>query len=130
VFAPFAYKSGRVPLVLGVSFLVTALALLIMGFAASAVVYGAGFVLMALLLSAMVPTTNALIAGNVSRARRGTAFGIASSAQAVALFVGPGGGALFAALSYDFGFAVLAVLMVAIGLLLFVALKEPAAVED
>jgi DHA1 family multidrug resistance protein-like MFS transporter len=127
--APVAYKSGRVPLALGVSFLVTAVALVVMAFAGSAVLYGAGFVLMALMLSAMVPTTNALIAGNVSRARRGTAFGIASSAQAVALFIGPGGGALFAALSYDAGFAVLAALMLAIGLLLFVALKEPTAAE-
>lgn len=126
---PIMYKTGRIPIMLGLSFLATAGGLLLMGFAGSVVVYAIGFLIMALLLSAMVPVTNTLIAGNVSRARRGTAFGIASSAQAVALFIGPGGSALFGALSYDIGFMVCAVLMLAVGLLLFVALKEPRAAE-
>ena len=42
-----------------------------------------------LLQAAMIPITNTLIATNVSRERRGTGFGIASSAQALALMAGP-----------------------------------------
>lgn len=122
---PAVFRPGRIGLMLGISFIVVAGALLTMGFAPSVLIFGAGFLLMAFLVSAMVPVTNTLIAANVSRARRGTAFGIAASAQAVALFVGPGGGALFGAFSYDAGFAVCAGLMLAVGLFLFVSLKEP-----
>ena len=65
----------------------------------------------------------------VRRARRGTAFGIAASAQAVALFIGPGGGALFGAFGYEIGFAVSAVLMLLVGVFLFGTLKEPQTAE-
>ena len=124
---PSIFKPGRIGAMLGVSFIITAGSLLMMGFAPTVVLFGFGFLLMAFLVSAMVPVTNTLIAANVSRARRGTAFGIAASAQAVALFIGPGGGALFGAFSYDLGFAVTAGLMLLCGLILFVSLREPSA---
>ena len=126
---PSVFKSGRIGPMLAIAFMFVAVSLLGMGFAPSIVIYGAAFLLMAFLVSAMVPVTNMLIAANVSRARRGTAFGIAASAQAVALFIGPGGGALFGAFSYDLGFAISAALMLAVGLFLFISLKEPKAAE-
>jgi MFS family permease len=84
-----------------------------------------GFLLVAMVLSAMTPTTGTLIAANSTRSRRGTAFGVASSAQALALGVGPIGAAVFAAVSLEYGFLLLAVLMLALGLLLWTRLREP-----
>jgi MFS family permease len=122
---PSIFNPGRIGAMLGVSFIAVAVSLLAMGFAPTVLLYATGFLFMAFLVSAMVPVTNTLIAANVSRSRRGTAFGIAASAQAVALFVGPGGGALFGAFSYDAGFAFTAVLMLLCGVFLFFSLKEP-----
>jgi DHA1 family multidrug resistance protein-like MFS transporter len=122
---PSVFKPGRIGPMLGLSFLIVAVALLAMGFAPTVVLFGFGFLLMAFLVSAMVPVTNTLIAANVSRSRRGTAFGIAASAQAVALFIGPGGGALFGAFGYEIGFIVSAIMMLGVGVFLFFTLKEP-----
>jgi DHA1 family multidrug resistance protein-like MFS transporter len=122
---PSVFTPGRIGSMLGLSFIIVAVSLLAMGFAPSVVLFAVGFLLMAFLVSAMVPVTNTLIAANVSRARRGTAFGIAASAQAVALFIGPGGGALFGAFGYEIGFIVSAVLMLGVGVFLFFTLKEP-----
>jgi MFS family permease len=87
-------------------------------------VYVLFFVLISLLQAAMIPPTNSLIAGNVPRSRRGTAFGWAGSAQALAFVAGPMGAALFAAVSLDLGFVVLCgmLLLMAVALL---ALREP-----
>jgi MFS family permease len=82
------------------------------------------FVVISLLQAAMIPATNALIAGNAPRSRRGTAFGWAGSAQAVAFVAGPMGAALFAAVSLDLGFVVLAGIMLGMALLLL-TLREP-----
>lgn len=82
------------------------------------------FVLISLVQAAMVPATNSLIAANVPRSRRGTAFGWAGSAQALAFVAGPMGAALFAAISLDLGFAVLAAMLVAMAAALLL-LKEP-----
>lgn len=70
----------------------------------SAWLYGAGFLLFALVNAASMPATNTLIAETVEPARRGTAFGLASSAQAVAFMAGPMGAAGFAAISLPAGF--------------------------
>ncbi|MGE0056802.1 MAG: MFS transporter [Dehalococcoidia bacterium] len=126
---PSVFKPGRIGIMLGVSFIAVAVSLLAMGFAPSVVLFAVGFLMMAFLVSAMVPVTNTLIAANVSRARRGTAFGIAASAQAVALFIGPGGGALFGAFGYEYGFIVSSVLMLGVGVFLFFTLKEPRTAE-
>jgi MFS family permease len=63
---------------------------------------------------------------NVSRERRGTAFGIASAAQAVAFMVGPMGAAMFATISLKAGFATVSVLLLALAALVAFAVREPA----
>ena len=125
VVAPHFFKPGRLRQALAVSCVLGAGGMLLLTVAGSAAIYLVGFLLVALVLSAMVPATNALIASNVTRSRRGTAFGIASSAQAVALLVGPSGAAVFAAISLSAGFGFLAVVMVALGIGLLVLLREP-----
>jgi len=85
----------------------------------------AAFALIALVQAVMLPATNTLIAANVPRDRRGTGFGIASSAQAAAFFVGPMGASVFAAISINLGFVVLGGLFAGLALLLFLRLREP-----
>jgi DHA1 family multidrug resistance protein-like MFS transporter len=92
--------------------------------------YIAGFLLVAMVLSAITPTTNTLIAANVTRSRRGTAFGIASSAQALSFAVGPAGAAVFAAVSMQAGFVLLAGLLLGLGVLLRLCLREPRLGEE
>ena len=96
-----------------------------MGFASSLVLYMTGFLIISVVLSAMTPTTSTLIAANAPRARRGTAFGIASSAQAISFAVGPVGAAIFAAVSLEAGFIFLAALLLALAVLLRLTLREP-----
>jgi len=88
-------------------------------------VFIAWFTLISLVQAAMLPASNTLIASAVPRARRGTAFGFAGSAQAIAFMVGPLAAAGFAAVSLDLGFFVLGALFVALGVLLRLALAEP-----
>lgn len=83
------------------------------------------FTVTSLLNAGMMPVTNTLIALNVSRARRGTAFGLASGAQALAFIAGPMGAAAFAATSLHTGFAGLGLLMVATAVLMRLAIREP-----
>jgi DHA1 family multidrug resistance protein-like MFS transporter len=123
--APMLYRSGRLATGLGASCVIGALGFVGMALAGSWVGYIAGFLVVAMMLSAMTPSTNTLIAANVTRSRRGTAFGIAGSAQALASFVGPAAAAIFAAVSLGLGFVLLAALLLALGLLLFRALREP-----
>jgi MFS family permease len=77
----------------------------------------------------MVPATNALIAANVTRARRGTAFGVAGAAQAVAFMVGPLGAAMVGWFSFGVTFGVMGGAFVALGLVLL-AVREPALARD
>jgi DHA1 family multidrug resistance protein-like MFS transporter len=83
------------------------------------------FTVISLLNAGMAPVTNTLIALNVSRARRGTAFGLASGAQAVAFMAGPLGAAAFASTSLKTGFAALGLLMAALALFMYLVLREP-----
>jgi MFS family permease len=73
----------------------------------------------------MIPASNTLIAANSPRSRRGTAFGLASSVQAIAFIAGPMGAALFTALSLDLGFVFLTGLFFSLALLIVVCLREP-----
>ena len=123
--APYFFRAGRLRFALAASCVIAAAGLLVLAAASATAVYILGFLIIALVLSAMTPATNTLIAANVSRARRGTAFGVAGSAQALSSMVGPTAAALFAAVSFSFGFALLAGLLVAVGVLLFLALQEP-----
>ncbi|MFA7250407.1 MAG: MFS transporter [Dehalococcoidia bacterium] len=83
------------------------------------------FSIFSLVHASMIPAANTLIAMNVARDRRGTGFGIASSAQAVALMVGPMAATVFGASSIALGFATMAVLFAAIAALVFAGVREP-----
>ena len=93
--------------------------------AMSATAFIAAFAAITILQTAMVPAINTLIATNAPRDRRGTAFGLASSVQAVAFMAGPVAAAGFAAVSLNLGFAVLGVLFVVLGLAVSVGVREP-----
>ena len=67
-----------------------------------------GLLAFAVANGASMPAVNALIASTVDPVRRGTAFGLASSAQAVAFMVGPLSAAYFASVSLALGFIVCA----------------------
>jgi MFS family permease len=83
------------------------------------------FAVISLLQAAMIPATNTLIAANAPRSRRGTAFGLASSAQAIAFVAGPSSAAFFIGLSLPLGFAVLGGISVALAVVLLLSLREP-----
>jgi DHA1 family multidrug resistance protein-like MFS transporter len=93
--------------------------------APEAATYIVAFSAASLMQAALLPATNTLIATNVGRDRRGTAFGIASSAQALAFMVGPMAAAAFAAWSLSTGFAVVGALFVLMALVLGRWLREP-----
>jgi MFS transporter, DHA1 family, multidrug resistance protein len=74
---------------------------------------------------ASMPATNALIASTVEPARRGTAFGLASSAQAIAFMVGPMSAAFFASTSLAAGFLVCGALFLAFAVVVGLFAKAP-----
>ena len=118
------FRAGRMRTALVVSSLLAGLSFGLLAVEGPALVYVIGFALISLLTAAMVPATNTLIAANISRARRGTAFGIAGSAQALAFMTGPLGAGLFAVLSLGWGFTVMGAIFLALTLLLL-AVREP-----
>lgn len=120
---------GRLRITLFLGTLAAAAMYLVLAVAGNEAVYIGAFALIALVQATLVPATNALVAGNVPRARRGTGFGIAGSAQAISFLVGPMGAAALAAVSISLGFVVLAVLLAGLSLLLFFTLREPP-IED
>jgi MFS family permease len=87
--------------------------------------YIVAFALVSLVQASILPSSNTLIASSVPRHRRGTAFGLASSAQAIAFMVGPGTAAAFAAVSLRLGYAAVGAAFVAMAALLWLALREP-----
>jgi MFS family permease len=123
------FQPGRVRIAMAGVFVVSAVAYLIVAGANIVFVFLVGFVIVTMLQSAMIPAVNTLIANNVPRARRGTGFGIASSAQALSFAAGPLGAAAFAAVSLSGGYVVVGVFMIAVAALVLVALREPV-VED
>jgi DHA1 family multidrug resistance protein-like MFS transporter len=118
------YRTGQMRATLVVSSLLAGAAFALLVVPPSAAWFIAGYALITLLQSAMVPATNTLIAANVSRARRGTAFGIAGAAQAIAFLTGPLGAVLVSATSLGLSFAVMGAFFVGLGLLLL-AVREP-----
>lgn len=86
-----------------------------------------GLLLFAVANGASMPAVNALIASSVDPVRRGTAFGLASSAQAVAFMVGPMSAAYFASVSLALGFIVCAAffLLLAVVLVFFASNRDP-----
>lgn len=120
------FRRWRLGTVLVLITLLSAAAHVLLALSESVWLYVFAFTIASLLNAAVVPVTNSLIAFNVSRARRGTAFGIASAAQAVAFMIGPIAAAMFAASSLKVGFGVVSLLLVALALVIAIAVREPA----
>ena len=123
--APIFFKPGKLQRALVATSFLSGLAMLSLAFAMNNPFYITGFALFSLVQAAMIPAANTLIAGNAPRSRRGTAFGLASSAQAVSFMIGPFSAALFASLSIDLGFVVLAGVLFVLAFVLLAALREP-----
>ena len=118
------FRSGRMRAGLVGSSVLTGVAFALLAVQGPVGLFIAGFALISLTQTSMIPATNTLIAANVSRARRGTAFGVAGSAQALAFMTGPLGAGLFAALSLGLSFTVMGAIFLALGVLLL-AVREP-----
>lgn len=127
--APRFFRDGGIRKALAASSALSGACMLILAVAMNVPLYILGFVLFSLFQAAMIPAANTLIAGNAPRARRGTAFGFASSAQAISFMVGPFAAALFASVSIELGFAVLAAVLFGLGFVLLAALREPSMVD-
>jgi DHA1 family multidrug resistance protein-like MFS transporter len=113
----------RVTLVLGA--LVAAVASALMASVHLAWPFIALFALVSLIHATLIPATNTLIATYVPRQNRGTGFGIASSAQALAMMAGPTVAAVVGGISLALGFALTGVVFAVAALLVFVAVREP-----
>jgi len=120
------FRRWRLRDILAVTCVLTALAHLLLAFSNSAWLYVLAFTVASFLNASMMPATNTMIALNVSRDRRGTAFGIGSAAQAIAFMVGPMGAAMFAKFSLKAGFVTVGMLMLALAALVAFAVREPA----
>jgi DHA1 family multidrug resistance protein-like MFS transporter len=119
------FRKQRLRNMLAVTCVLTALAHLLLALSNSVWLFVLAFTLAAFLNASMMPATNTMIALNVSRDRRGTAFGIGSAAQAIAFMVGPMGAAMFARFSLRAGFATIGVLLLALAALVALAVREP-----
>jgi MFS transporter, DHA1 family, multidrug resistance protein len=105
--------------------ILTAVAHVLLAFSMNVPLFILWFSLISLFQAAMLPASNTLIASAVPRDRRGTAFGLAGSAQALAFMVGPMTAAGFAAVSMNLGFIVFGLLFVGLAVLLYFKLREP-----
>ena len=123
--APY-FAKRRVRTLLAASCVLAALGHLLLALSDSIWLFVLAFTLAALLNAAMMPASNTLIALNVSRDRRGTAFGIASAAQAIAFMAGPMSAAMFAVISLKTGFVVISVLLLGLAALIGFFVREPA----
>ena len=119
------FRKFRLRQMLAVTCVLTALGHLLLAASQSVWLFVVAFTLASFLNASMMPATNTMIALNVSRERRGTAFGIGSAAQAIAFMVGPMSAALFATVSLKAGFVTVSVLFVALAALVAFAVREP-----
>ena len=122
---PF-FRQRRLRSMLAVTCVLTALGHLALALSNSAWLYVLAFTVASFLNASMMPATNTMIALNVSRERRGTAFGIGSAAQAIAFMVGPMSAAMFATVSLKAGFLTVSMVFVALAALVAFAVREPA----
>jgi len=119
------FRRRRLRNLLAVSCALTALGHLLLALSHTAWLYVIAFTLASFLNAAMMPATNTMIALNVGRDRRGTAFGIGSAAQALAFMAGPMGAAMFSRYSLKAGFVTVSLLFVALAALIAYAVREP-----
>jgi DHA1 family multidrug resistance protein-like MFS transporter len=122
--APLVFRPGRMPRAFGAACAFGAAGFLLLAVTSWLSLYVVGFLMVALVISSLVPAINTHIASSVTRSRRGTGFGIAATAQALSFAVGPGGAAFFAAVSLDLGFTVIAGLFLSLGVVMFSAIRE------
>ncbi len=115
----------RVTLILGAAG--AAVGTAAMASAHSAWVFIALFAFVSLIHATLIPATNTLIATHVPRQHRGTGFGIASSAQALAMMAGPMVAATAGAVSLGLGFVLTGAVFAVAALLVFFAVREPTA---
>ncbi|MCA9831692.1 MAG: MFS transporter [Dehalococcoidia bacterium] len=125
-----AAKPGNFRVLLAAGCLIAALCQAGLAVAPGAGTYIAAFAAASLIQAALIPATNTLIATNVGRERRGTAFGVASSAQAMAFMAGPMSATVFAAWSLPAGFLIVGGLFVVAALVLGKWLREPAIADS
>ena len=119
------FRQLRLRKVLAITCVLTALGHLLLALSNSVWLYVLAFTLASFLNASMMPATNTMIALNVSRERRGTAFGIGSAAQAIAFMVGPMGAAMFATISLKAGFVGVSIVLLALAALVALAVREP-----
>lgn len=119
------FRLGRLRPALGVCTLAVAAGFLLLAASHTVPLYILAFAVISLLQAASIPTLNMLIAFNTPPARRGTAFGMGSSAQAFSIMLGPLAGALFVATSMSGGFVAVAVLCVLLAFVIRRNLVEP-----
>jgi DHA1 family multidrug resistance protein-like MFS transporter len=122
--APVVFRAGALRTAFGAACAFGACGFLTLAVTHAIPLYVLGFMMIAVVISSLVPAINTHIASSVPRSRRGTGFGIAATAQALSFAVGPGGAAFFAAVSLDLGFTVIAGLFVAIGVVMFSLIRE------
>jgi MFS family permease len=78
----------------------------------------------------MLAVTNALIGALSPAGKQGSAFGVASSSQALAMATGPlAGGLAASALGVRAGFPIVSVILIAVGVVAWFAIKEPESAE-
>jgi MFS family permease len=128
--APMFFKAGHLQRALVVTSVLSGLAMLSLAVATTVPLYVTGFALFSLVQAAMIPASNTLIAGNAPRSRRGTAFGFASSAQAISFMIGPFSATLFASLSLALGFMTLAGVLFGLAVILLLFMREPSMTDE
>ncbi|HUX64908.1 hypothetical protein [Sulfuricella sp.] len=91
----------------------------------SAWLFTPSFTRTSFLNASMMSATNTMIVLNVTSDPRDTAFGIGSTARAIAFMVGPMGGTMFATFSLKAGFATVGGVMLALAGVVAFAVREP-----
>jgi MFS family permease len=95
-------------------------------FANSLLTFGLLLGAVGLFQGAMVPGTNALIAASTPEGKQGSAFGLASSMQSLALLIGPlAGGAVAGIAGIEAVYAVIGVILLGAAVFGFFAIREP-----
>jgi MFS family permease len=118
-------RSGSFVRMLTIGTVLTAIAHVLLAYSMNIPMFLLAFSLILMVQAAMLPPTNTLIASAIPRDRRGTAFGLAASAQALAFMIGPLTAAAFAAVSMSLGFVFIGILFLLLGGLLRWKLREP-----
>jgi MFS family permease len=110
--------------------LVAAVACLLLAASTAVAMVVASFALVSLAQAAFLPGTNTLIAASAPRERRGSVFGMAATAQALAFMIGPLAATAFAAVSLQLGFVVIAILYLLTAGLIRWKLLEPSPARE